>query len=99
MYKCKDCDQLINKRRQKKEHKCGEVYCNVCKDFFVPGHECYMQPFQTDDQPENFTYIFFDFECTQDTMLQCERGYFNNPVTGKCVNCNKTECGSFKHVG
>ena len=56
-----------------------------------------MQPTIIDDQSEKFKYIFFDFECTQDTMFQCEKGFFYNPVTGKCVNCQKADCGSLQH--
>ena len=94
LYTCTQCNQLINRQRQKKEHKCGEIFCDTCKDFFMPGHECYMQPSDIDSQSDKFTYIFFDFECTQDTMFQCEEGFLHNPVTEKCVNCNKADCGS-----
>ena len=56
-----------------------------------------MQPTIIDDQSEKFKYIFFDIECTQDTMFQCEKGFFYNPVTEKCVNCQKADCGSLQH--
>ncbi|WAQ94967.1 hypothetical protein MAR_007438, partial [Mya arenaria] len=39
---------------------------------------------------------FFDFECTQDQQLQCEKGYLLG-VNGKCGNCRKATCGSFEH--
>jgi hypothetical protein len=40
--------------------------------------------------------IFFDFECTQDKRLECERGYLPG-VNSTCVNCKKTWCGSMEH--
>ncbi len=43
------------------------------------------------------TYIFFDFECTQDDQLQCNIGY-KPDHTGKCINCAKSNCGAFEHV-
>lgn len=36
---------------------------------------------------------FFDFECTQDDMIQCDKGYF--PQTSiKCGNCHRKNCHS-----
>jgi hypothetical protein len=43
-YRCKACNQTINKKMHKKKHKCGEVYCKTCKDYFDPDHLCYMLP-------------------------------------------------------
>ena len=41
-------------------------------------------------------YIFFDFECTQDDILECELGC-SPDEEGKCRNCRKSLCGSYKH--
>ena len=82
----------------KKEHKCGEVYCKTCKDYFDPDHLCYMLPVcdeadrKTDPgkkvkNDERQVYIFFDFECTQDDLIQCEAGYQSGQDSIKCVNC------------
>jgi len=46
---------------------------------------------------KNQVYIYFDFECTQDDLIQCDRGYEPNNDTGKCNNCGKSLCGSFEH--
>ena len=68
----------------KKDHKCGEVYCKTCKDYFDDEHLCYMLPVVDEvkqsksDSKENKNdneipaYIFFDFECTLDDLIQCE---------------------------
>lgn len=40
------------------------------------------------------TYIFFEFECTQNTLLQCDRGY-SSGKDGKCKHCQKSWCESF----
>ena len=42
------------------------------------------------------TFIFFDFECTQDDLLQCEKAYMPD-IYGKCQNCLKSSCGTFEH--
>jgi hypothetical protein len=42
------------------------------------------------------TFIFFDFECTQDDFVQCEMNY-NPDVFGKCKNCFKSNCGVYEH--
>jgi hypothetical protein len=41
-------------------------------------------------------YIFFDFECTLDKRLECEKGYLSG-VNNTCVNCKKSWCGSMEH--
>ena len=41
----------------------------------------------------NDVYIYFDFECTQDDVYQCDSGYFPDE-NGKCRNCRKHLCGS-----
>ncbi len=90
------------------KHVCDEVFCKVCEGHFPQGHQCYIHPEEGDDIPmsideeltaeyeDTTTYIFFDFECTQDDMLQCQTGY-EADSTGKCVNCCKSTCGAFEH--
>ncbi|CAG2235463.1 unnamed protein product [Mytilus edulis] len=95
----------------KKEHKCGEIDCKTCKDYFESGHLCFMMPIQDDkklssiadvdtslkrntqDEHSNQVYIFFDFECTQDDLFQCEQGYDRSGDSLKCKNCRKLRCG------
>lgn len=49
------------------------------------------------DEEENAsTYIFFDFECTQDDQLECSLGY-NPDEKGKYQNCLQSICGSYEH--
>ena len=49
------------------------------------------------DAEENAkTFIFFDFECTQDHLIQCEYGYTPD-VYGKCTKCLKSNCGNYEH--
>ncbi|XP_052778720.1 uncharacterized protein LOC128216186 [Mya arenaria] len=89
-------------RKHKKPHVCNETYCKTCKDFVEEDHQCFMQPVEEDepttatDNTKDIKYIFFDFECTQDQQLQCEKGCLSG-ADGKCVNCNKANCGSFEH--
>ena len=42
-------------------------------------------------------YIVFDFECTQDNSIQCEAGYQSGQDTLNCVNCKKSNCGTYEH--
>ncbi len=51
-----------------------------------------------DCEPNNVkTFIFYDMECTQDDMIECEGGYILDRKNGKCKNCGKSQCGSFEH--
>jgi hypothetical protein len=65
-----------------------------------------MQPVKQDEkktteektkQKTQTKYIFFDFECTQDKRLDCEKGYLPG-VNSTCVNCKKSWCGSMEHT-
>ena len=102
-YRCKDCEQLINRSKHKSAHICGEAYCQTCKDYYAEEHQCYMQPTDDDDKnnasktDQKTTYLFFDFECTQDTRQECEKGYLLGEHS-KCRNCKKSWCGSYEHV-
>ena len=100
-YRCQLCNQLINRSKHKESHVCGETYCQTCKGCFSDGHQCYMQPVdeedcKTDKSKKALTYLFFDLECTQESLLQCQEG--NLPgVNNTCVNCKKTWCGTLEH--
>ena len=111
-YRCRDCNQLINRSKHRKAHLCGETYCKTCKDYYTENHLCYMIPVEAENDKEEDEeiktrgaakkrkepkYIFFDFECTQDNKLECVDGY----VAGSnnvCVNCKRSWCGSMEHT-
>ena len=42
-------------------------------------------------------YVFFDFECSQEKMIQCKRGYQADADSPLCQHCKKKTCGSLKH--
>ena len=113
-YRC-TCGQQVNKAMHKKKnsHRCDNIYCKTCKDFYMPGHQCYMKS-ERDDVPQSedleeelcndttveddevLKYIFFDFETTQEDLVQCEKGYLPDEKK-TCKNCKKKRCGSFEH--
>ena len=59
------------------KHKCGEIKCGACKEFVNPEiHKCFIQPHKQDEREKEFVekhaevdqkYLFFDFECIQET--------------------------------
>jgi hypothetical protein len=42
-------------------------------------------------------YIFFDFECTQDDLVECTDGYQPQKDNSSCINCGKENCGVYEH--
>lgn len=49
------------------------------------------------DEIENKkTFIFFDFECRQDDIMECADGH-RPDLHGKCENCLKSNCGVYEH--
>ena len=105
LYRCTQCGKTVNRKMDKK-HLCGQSYCNVCKGFFPETHKCYMMPETTDFKEERVsteeefenakTFIFFDFECTQDDFIECDMKY-NPDLLGKCQNSLKCDCGVYEH--
>ena len=92
-YKCKNCGQTVNKRVG--DHTCGNVYCKTCKDYYPSGHQCYMLPVDYNDRQKKQTYIFFDFECTQDDRIQCQQEYQSDDNEN---HCKSPRCGAFEHI-
>ena len=106
-YVCKTCSQTVNTKMHRRPHECGEKYCTVCKDYVDQEHRCYMQPEIKEDESskledDNFTkpkaYIFFDFECTQDEVFQCQKGYVKREESKVCINCKQSRCGTHRHI-
>jgi len=102
IYRCHECDKTVNKAIDK-YHQCGQTYCNTCKDFYPEGHQCFMMPeeeeetrVQDESLEEGKTFIFFDFECTQEDLVQCDKGYVPD-IYGTCIHCIKSSCGSYEH--
>lgn len=64
--RCEKCRQA-----KKDQHKCGEIYCSLCKSQKPKTHDCYMQtirPKQSTRSKTSGLFIFFDFECRQDMI-------------------------------
>ena len=100
-YQCSDCGTSL-KQNNKDKHECGEVKCSVCGKTYMSHEEhlCYLRANSSDIEPEKF--IFYDFECTQESgnhvpnfvvaqsiCTKCE----DDPITEKatCNNCG-TRC-------
>ena len=112
-WKCKDCTKVMKRlHRTPEQHKCGEVYCNTCERFAEEQqHLCYHRASKPSDTSK-FKYIMFDFECSQDDIIECVNGYKNlenkrckQCVTDEnqclscrlCLNCFQTTCGLPAH--
>ena len=93
---CLHCG-LNLKSRKAEYHVCGESYCRGCKKFHQDKHhQCFFRSTTELKNPDKF--IFYDFECTQETgkhipnlvvaqsaCSACEQ--FSVTSTSKCVHC------------
>ena len=109
---CTKCGQQIEVR--KKNHVCkGKKKCHICKQIVDFSHRCYIQPYQSkmnhdSDDEESASYvkkplfIFFDFECSQDTGVHipnyciahraCDL-CIDKPLDFHCSTCSEFEEG------
>ena len=87
---CKKCSQYVNMNRLpegKSTHECGDHYCSLCMVYVNKDHQCYMQPSPPPDStgtPLPEKYVFYDFECQQNTGI-----HKPNLVVARwtCTNC------------
>ena len=107
-WKCRTCYKVVNvEKRKKEEHQCGEYYCSSCEIYVLEDHLCYLRaiPAKEDFIPK---FIYFDFECSQDSRMECSEGYKpttckectdNTPCKScsKCHNCQTSWCGKATH--
>ncbi|XP_053378482.1 uncharacterized protein LOC128548112 [Mercenaria mercenaria] len=91
--KCEKCKVTINLKRHSRTHRCGEKYCQLCKDFFMPDHRCYLKPVEADARKSAMhqIYIFFAFQYVIDESNQCIKG-FRADENNICTNCKKRTC-------
>ena len=110
-YECIECHKFLDSTiRSREDHKCHEWVCQLCKEHVEGQHLCYMRA----AEPKKSTgkYIFFDFEATQDEMIECAEGYTPKKKEGcrectedytcstcrRCKNCQKWYCGLRQHL-
>ncbi|CAC5402491.1 unnamed protein product [Mytilus coruscus] len=48
-FRCRKCNQSVYTKLHKTAHKCGEHYCNTCKEYVPEEHKCYMLPSCSDN--------------------------------------------------
>ena len=113
-YRCCHCRVRINLKERpngKEEHICGEYKCVVCKLYVLKPHDCFIWGNCSDLTKLKVT--FFDFECRQDEIRQCEQGYVPNNADRcntckykitkclsclRCKNCLVETCGRNVHI-
>jgi len=111
-WKCPICYKVLaTTEKNPEEHRCGEYKCKSCEQYVLADHRCYLRalPPSKNSEPK---FVFFDFECTQDQIIQCEEGYvpIKNPdcqicrreeatcsTCIRCKNCFMSWCGKAEH--
>ena len=107
MKKCKNCLRIIISGKED-SHKCDQMYCSVCTRYREYNHKCFMQLIENKILPDDFIFIFYDLECTQDRLIEGEM-YLHEPVLcvaqQSCHHCMNDEslnecevCGVREHV-
>ena len=85
-WQCTYCSAVVNTRkRDVKRHRCGEWWCRSCELFVLGDHKCFQRAMSPKDTSK-FKHIYFDIECRQDDIAQCEHGY-SQDVAQRCTRC------------
>ena len=111
--KCETCNKTYDGVRKlfQKGHMCDETFCHNCNDFVSASHMCYIKtiaekrashPDIKSNNMQQTKYIFFDFECIQETGTHipnlcivyavCSE-CISNPISANatCKNCKKNQ--------
>ena len=107
MYRCVTCDRNVSVellKKHKREHDCSKKFCKHCQGFFPFNHQCYVSPEPLEKNKQK-SYIFFDFECTQEsgihvpnycvaqiTCFECRDQAIDTP----CTHCGEKRQFIFK---
>ena len=90
---CSKCESFVDKSRLpkgRKQHRCTDYYCVTCASWVDVTHKCYMEKESLPDggsDPDEIIpeiYIYYDFECEQDTGV-----HIPNLLVARwtCTNC------------
>lgn len=110
-WKCTTCFKVLKREsRSVTSHRCGEFLCSTCENYVMEDHLCFLRasPFKGDHFNR---FVFFDFECSQDDISECDLGYLptENPdcptctldtkcnTCIKCKHCSRSWCGKATH--
>ncbi|KAL3117897.1 hypothetical protein niasHT_006209 [Heterodera trifolii] len=96
--RCVVCDKtyLLN---PKKDHECGETYCQLCSVSHDPKRGCYIMPIEEKEEKDVYRIVVWDSETSQDTFYKGDQkehviNYISVRVT--CTECcddkKRTNC-------
>lgn len=90
-YICQYCKLFVHKDRlpvdnkgERSKHDCSDYHCQTCNNYVTKDHNCCMVPEDYPEYKNVMPYIFFDYECTQETGV-----HIPNLVVAKwtCTDC------------
>ena len=98
-WECPDCQVTLKRSDRAIEfHKCGEMKCNVCKQFHMDSnHLCYMRAIESESNFDKF--IFYDFECHQESGIHKPNFLVAQSICSKCENEQVTELSKCSSCG
>lgn len=83
--------------RAVKNHACGERKCHVCQESFLDRHLCHMRILKP--RPKLDKFIFFDFECIQETGIHVPNMVVMQTSCSKCGDATVSESTSCTNCG
>ncbi|XP_061181223.1 uncharacterized protein LOC133189847 [Saccostrea echinata] len=104
MGRCRHCQKWMPKKLLPHHHCGGQKQCKICKKTVDTDHQCYVQlkPEKKKKKGKETLqfYIYFDFECTQETGIHLPNLCVAHRV---CQNCGhlpiEDPCPHCRHMG
>ena len=87
---CPSCKTVLDTTQRDKDlHICGEWTCKTCKETFTGEHFCHMRALTP--KPTKPHFVFFDFECHQQTGTHVPNFAVAQTVCADCEHENVTD--------
>ena len=108
-FACTKCS-IVLPSKEKFTHVCHTRKCRQCHQKVPSAHLCYMRA--KSPKVTNGRFLYFDFECNAEKIMNCTQGYKKKVVTDctectklgfvcfsclKCANCDQRSCNAVQH--
>ena len=69
VYVCETCLRTVRIINRKINHRCGMIYCKICKKYCMINHLCFVQVEPESLERSKIVYLFYDFETRCESPL------------------------------
>lgn len=107
-HSCPKCLKTYKVSGTKRQHVCGEIFCNLCKEYKERNHKCYIRKDHQKKKSSKHLFIYYDFETRQENIINNNKVHEVNlcVIQQSCSDCSDESdlkkicnfCGIRQHI-